>query len=62
MLEYLNKKDQEKAILEENKKDLMKGLIKDKLYTSLQEKLKAEQELKDKSKSDQERFREQILK
>jgi hypothetical protein len=35
MLEYLNKKDQDKVILEENKKEMIKSIVKDKVYSSL---------------------------
>ena len=42
MLEYLNKKDAEKVQLEEHKKELLKNLIKDGVFSSLQEKLKYE--------------------
>ena len=35
MLEYLNRKDQEKAMVEGHKKEMLKGLIKDNVYASL---------------------------
>jgi hypothetical protein len=35
MLEYLNKKDQVKVEIEENKKEMIKSLVKEKVYASL---------------------------
>jgi hypothetical protein len=62
MLEYLNKKDSEKAATEEQKKALLKQQTEASVKESHADKMRQEQLKREKDKLDRERFRDNVLK
>ena len=62
MLEYLNKKDSEKAATEEQKKALLKQQTEASVKESHADKMRQEQLKGEKDKLDRERFRDNVLK
>jgi hypothetical protein len=62
MLEYLNKKDSEKASTEEQKKAFLKQQTEASVKESHADKMRQEQLKREKDKLDRERFRDNVLK
>jgi len=61
MLEYLNKKDSEKAATEEQKKALLKQQTEASVKESHADKMRQEQLKREKDKLDRERFRDNVF-
>lgn len=61
MLDFMHKKDQEKAMREEHKKTMIKQMTEASVHASAADKQRMEEQKRMQEKMDRERFRDDIL-